>query len=188
MKVLVGYATRHGATKGIAERVGTQLERAGLDVTVRRVADVSAVEPFDAFVIGSAAYMGQWLKEAASFVRSNADRLRTLPVWIFSSGPIGSERVDEKGRDVVKASEPAEFGEFATSIRPRDARVFFGAYDPDASPIGTLERFGALFTRLPAIRKAMPAGDFRDWVAIDDWADGIASDLCRQEAAPAGRT
>ena len=185
MKVLVGYATRHGATKGIAERVGSELERAGLDVTVRRVADVAAVGSYDAFVIGSAAYMGQWLKEAAAFVRSNAARLRERPVWLFSSGPIGTDRIDEKGRDVVKASEPAEFGEFASSVRPRDARVFFGAYDPDAPPIGTIERIGSLFTRWPAVRNAMPTGDFRDWEAIDGWATGIASALHQPETAGA---
>ena len=31
--VLVGYASRHGATRGIAERIGTRLRDAGLDVT-----------------------------------------------------------------------------------------------------------------------------------------------------------
>jgi menaquinone-dependent protoporphyrinogen oxidase len=34
------------------------------------------------------------------------------------------------------------------------------------------------FTRLmPAVREAMPFGDFRDWPAIDDWARSIAHEL-----------
>lgn len=52
--------------------------------------------------------------------------------------------------------------------------MFFGAYDPDADPIG----FGERITRaIPAARNAMPAGDFRDWAAIDAWAEEIAAEL-----------
>ena len=116
--------------------------------------------------------MGQWLKEATGFVRANRALLAGRPVWLFSSGPIGIEKVDAKGRDVLEASVPHEFAEFAAAIHPRDERVFFGAFDPDAEPIGLMERFGSLFTRLPAIKQALPAGDFRDWPAIEAWADG----------------
>ena len=37
MKILVAYASRHGATKGIAERIAQTLERNGLDVTLERI-------------------------------------------------------------------------------------------------------------------------------------------------------
>ena len=63
MKVLVAYATRHGATGGIAERIGSTLRQRGLDATVRPAAEVRDVDPYDAFVIGSAAYMFHLLKE-----------------------------------------------------------------------------------------------------------------------------
>ena len=60
-------------------------------------------------------------------------------------------------------------------IHPRDQRVFFGALDPDAPPIGLAER---LARHLPAVaRDAIPSGDFRDWEAIDAWADQIALEL-----------
>ena len=36
----------------------------------------------------------------------------------------------------------------------------------------------ARFMRLaPATRQAIPAGDFRDWPAIEGWAEGIARAL-----------
>jgi menaquinone-dependent protoporphyrinogen oxidase len=54
--------------------------------------------------------------------------------------------------------------------------VFFGAYDPDQPPIGLVERFASPFMRRGAIR-ASTAGDFRDWAAIDAWAEGIADVL-----------
>jgi menaquinone-dependent protoporphyrinogen oxidase len=33
----------------------------------------------------------------------------------------------------------------------------------------------------PAGKEAMPAGDFRDWPAIDAWAAEIAADLIARE-------
>jgi menaquinone-dependent protoporphyrinogen oxidase len=178
MKVLVAYATRHGATAGIARHVAETLERTGLDVTLRPVQSSGPVEPYDAFVIGSAAYMGGWLGEASTFVRQHRDVLANHPVWLFSSGPVGSELVDAKGRDQLTAAEPKEFREFAGIIHPRDRRVFFGAYDPDAAPSGLAESLMSRFMRLaPAARNALPAGDFRDWPAIEAWAEEIARQL-----------
>lgn len=184
-KMLVAYASRHGATRGIAERIAETLKREGLEVTLQSVEEVDGVEAYDAFVIGSAAYMSNWMKEATAFVRRNRDLLASRPLWLFSSGPVGTETVDAKGQDVLKAAEPREFAEFAGALHPRDERVFFGAYDPDAEPVGLMERLGAPFLRMPSVRDALPAGDFRDWPAIEAWAEGIAREL-QQVTAPTG--
>lgn len=182
MKILVAYATRHGATRGIAERIAQTLERNGLQVTLSTVEEARDLEQHDAFVIGSAAYMGHWLSPAADLVRRNRELLGTRPLWLFSSGPVGTELVDAKGRDVVKGAVPEEFGEFTEALHPRDAHIFFGAYDPDAKPIGLWERLGAGFLKMPAVREALPAGDFRDWPAIEAWAVEIARELQPVEA------
>jgi menaquinone-dependent protoporphyrinogen oxidase len=181
MKVLVAYATRHGATRGIAERIAQTLERRGLEVVLQPIKDVRDINSFDGFVIGSAAYMGHWLSEATRFVRGHRSALENRSVWLFSSGPVGTETVDAQGRDVIDASTPAEFAEFA-DLLPRDERVFFGAFDPEAEPIGMWERLGAPFLRMPAVREALPAGDFRDWAAIEEWAERIAQDVERPAA------
>lgn len=177
MKVLVAYASRHGATRGIAERIAETLERNGLDVTLQRVDAGQAIDQYDAFVIGGAAYMGSWLREATQFVQRHRSQMASRPVWLFSSGPVGPETVDAKGRDVLEASVPREFAELAEALQSRDQRVFFGAYDPDVEPVGLMERLGTVFTRMPAIRKALPAGDFRDWPQIEAWAEDIARAL-----------
>ena len=174
MHVLVAYASRHGATQGIAERIGATLKTAGLDVDVRPAASVASLEEYDAFVLGSAAYMFHWLKDASNLVRRNRRVLRDKPVWLFSSGPIGGP-TDEKGRDQRITSVPRDIIEFAPALNARDHHVFFGAYDVNCRPIGFAERFTAL---MPASAKAaMPAGDFRDWAEIEAWARGIARDL-----------
>jgi menaquinone-dependent protoporphyrinogen oxidase len=178
MKVLVAYASRHGATKGIAERIAETLDRNGLDVTLERITPDLDATGYDAYVVGSGAYAFHWMKEATRFVRHNAGMLSTRPVWLFSSGPVGTETVDKKGNDVLETARPKEFAELAAIMLPRDEQVFFGAYDPDADPVDFAERFMHGFMRLmPSVRDALPAGDFRDWPAIEAWAQRIAREL-----------
>lgn len=182
MSILVAYATRHGATRGIAERIAERLRSDGLDAEARPAAEVRDVGGYDAFVVGAAAYMFHWLGDATTFVKRNRAVLAERPTWLFSSGPVGTDLVDAKGRDVIVESTPREFAEFRDAIHPRDEKVFFGALDPDAKPIGVAERLVAL---MPAAKGAMPHGDFRDWAAIDAWADAIAHELSGA-ATPAG--
>ena len=172
--VLVGYASRHGATRGIAERIGTRLRDAGLEADVRPVAEVGDLAGYDAFVIGGAAYMFHWLKDATDFVKRHRATLAERPVWLFSSGPLGSDTVDKEGRDVLVTTVPKEFEELRALVHPRGEHVFFGAWDPAYPAVGLTEK---LVRRMPAMKDAMPAGDFRDWSAIDAWADTIAAVL-----------
>lgn len=174
MNVLVAYASRHGATAGIAERIAEHLTESGVQAEARPVEEVHAIEHYDAFVIGAAAYMFRWLKEATAFVKHHRSTLADRPVWLFSSGPLGTDLVDKEGRDIFEATRPKEFDELSSAIHARGERVFFGAWDPDAPAIGLAERFMRL---MPAMRAELPAGDFRDWAAIDAWAHEIAESL-----------
>ena len=182
MLILVAYATRHGATRGIAERVAERLRAHGFDAEARPAAEVRDATRYDAFVVGAAAYMFHWLGDATKLVRRNRAVLAERPTWLFSSGPVGTDTVDKEGRDVLVVCVPKEFAELRDAIHPRGEKVFFGAIDPAAKPIGLAERLVSL---MPAARGAFPKGDFRDWPAIDAWADAIAHDLAR--AAIPGR-
>ena len=180
MRVLVVYASRHGATEGIAERIASALGRRGIEVGLRPAHDRPEVSDWDAVVVGSAAYMFHWLKDATEFVRRSRSELARRPVWLFSSGPLGTDVTDAEGHDVRAAAEPREFAELRDAVHPRGEAIFFGAYDPENKPIGLMERITRL---MPAARDALPAGDFRDWAAIDAWAGTIADEL---SLVPAG--
>lgn len=172
MRVLVVYASRHGATQEIAERIAAQFRQEGAEATVQPAKQAGDLMTYDAFVIGSAAYKGHWRKEAAEFVRRNRAVLADRPAWLFSSGPLGTEPIDAQGRDLRVAAEPKEIPEFREAIHPRDHRVFFGALDP--SKLGFSDR---AIRALPAGRALLPEGDFRDWQEIDAWAETIAHEL-----------
>jgi menaquinone-dependent protoporphyrinogen oxidase len=166
MRVLVVHASQFGATRGIAERITDVLGRHGLLAACYPVTELAKLDGADAIVIGSAVHAGHWLDEATRFVYRHQDELKRLPVWLFSSGPIGDRAVGAAQPD------PKEVGAFRVLLSPRDHVVFAGAYDretADFSQSGLLER--------TLVRRFLPDGDWRDWEAIDAWADGIAAAL-----------
>jgi menaquinone-dependent protoporphyrinogen oxidase len=177
MRILVAYASMHGATQGIAERIAERMSAAGVDATAQPVSAAGDLAGYDAFVIGSAAYIGHWQKEATEFVRRNQAVLAVRPTWLFSSGPLGTEPTDAQGRDQGAAAEPNEIAELREAIHPRDHRVFFGALNP--RKLGFRNR--AIRT-LPAGRALLPEGDFRDWADIEAWASDIAHALAPRAA------
>lgn len=157
MTVLVAYASKHGSTQGIAE----QLRQLGIQAEARPLEEVSDPGSYEALVIGSPIYYGSWMKEATEWVHRNQAVEASLPVWLFSVGPLGTEVKDDE-------QQPKEMGEFQQAIRPREQRVFFGALDHQR--LSFAERMVVKAVRAPE-------GDFRDWQAIDAWAASIARDL-----------
>ena len=174
MRVLIVHASRYGSTQGIAERIATTLGQLGVETTVKPVRDAGNPAEYDAVVIGSAAYYFRWMKNAVNYVQRNRAVLADKPVWLFSSGPLGTKMTDDQGRDVREATEPREIAEFREMIHPQDHRVFFGAMQPKK-----LGFFHRLIFNMPANRDnaLFPVGDFRDWNDIDTWAGKIADDL-----------
>ena len=166
MNILVAYASRLGSTKAIAAHLAARLETHGLTAADRPIGSIGDLTSYDAFVIGSAVYAGHWLKEATAFVHGHRTVLATRPVWLFSSGPVGT--VASK----VEPVDPADVHELSTAVHAREHRTFAGALDRgavDGSDLGFAERFVA--------KRFVPDGDFRDWPAIEAWADEIAREL-----------
>jgi menaquinone-dependent protoporphyrinogen oxidase len=168
MNILLAVASRHGSTLEIGERIAQELRSVGYSVDVRDVEGASTIEHYGAAVVGSAIYMGAWLPEARQFVERNRTWLADIPVWLFSSGPLGQDDPQPHG-------EPAHLDELIRTTHARAHRIFVGKLDK--SSLGLGER---LITR---VVKA-PEGDFRDWETIRAWAREIADAL----APPAARS
>ena len=163
--VLVAYASKHGATKSIAEKIADELRSAGLNTDISNVKDAGNPGDYDALVLGSAVYIGGWRKEAVKFVEQNADSLTKLPVWIFSSGPTGEgDPVELLNGWMMPDKLKPVFEQF----KPREVVVFHG--NVDIQKLNFLEK--TLIKNVDA-----PAGDYRDWTAISNWATSIAEQL-----------
>lgn len=178
MRVAVVCASQYGATMGIAERIGAELAVAGFEVRVfdaARPPHAEATADFDAFVVGSAVYMGHWLREATMFVRRYQPTLLEHPVWLFSSGPLvpsGAGQGPGELREDPASLVPAEIADFTRTVRPIEHRVFAGAIDPEA-----LSLPHRMIRRFPGGTEKIPAGDYRDWPEIEAWARDIARRL-----------
>ena len=164
-RVLVAYATKHGATAEIAEKIGQTLREAGLPADVLPANRVGDLTPYKAVVLGSAVYIGQWRKEAVAFLKANEKALAGRPVWLFSSGPTGKGNPEEltKGWRFPKALQP-----ISDRIQPRDLALFHGALDPKT--LSQVEKW--MIKKVKA-----PLGDFRVLDAVNSWASVIAGTL-----------
>lgn len=162
-------ATKHGSTRGIAEAIAGTISGHGIAPRCSRLRAPVRSAPYDADVLGSAIYMGRWLKEATEFTRRHRASLAERPLWLFSSGPLGTEVVDNE-------EQPKELSELLEMLEPRDHRLFYGALTRDALGFG--ERMVVKAVRAPE-------GDFRDWDEIQAWAAAIAAELARDATAQA---
>jgi menaquinone-dependent protoporphyrinogen oxidase len=160
MRVLVAVASRHGSTREIALAIAGELRAAGVEPEMREVETIGSLDGYDAAIVGSAVYVGQWMAEAKQFVARYAEQLATIPVWLFSSGPIGDEP--------WPPGDPSGVAETARSIGAREHVVFTGKLD--SHTLGFAER-------LVARAVHAPTGDFRDWEAISAWAREIGATL-----------
>lgn len=160
MKVLVCAASKHGASFEIAEEISATLAKAGFQTAVLPPDAVTSLEGYDAVVLGSSVYVGHWLESASHFVERFAVEIKQVPVWVFSSGPIGHAPTPE--------DEPVDVTEIVAATGARDHRVFAGQVDK--SKLGLGEK-----VILTAVRA--PEGDFRPWEEIHAWAEEIAAAL-----------
>jgi menaquinone-dependent protoporphyrinogen oxidase len=160
MRVLVIVSSRHGSTDEIGDAVAEVLRERGHEVERLAPADVSSFDDVDAVVLGSAIYMSQWLEPARDLIARHADELRRLPVWMFSSGPVGPE--------AAPGSATARIHALLEAVEPLDYQVFSGVVD--RSVLNLRER--SIVRMVGAVE-----GDFRDWTAVRGWAAAIADTL-----------
>ncbi len=178
MGVLIAYASCHGSTRGVAERIGDRLRRAGLAVEVGRIGDVDRLGGYEAVVVGSAVHGGRWLPEAADFLQASGPVLRGRPVWLFSVSTVGDGEsmfptpVARLMRSM--RSEPPTIRQSRKALDPIGHRNLAGRVAPGDWPLS-----GRLF--FAAVGGSY--GDHRNWAAIDAWADEIAARLGSQRPA-----
>ena len=164
-KVLVAYASKHGMTAEIAERIAKVIRGEGIEVDVASAECAGAPAAYRAVVLGSGIYAGLWRRAAANYLRRHEAELVRTPVWLFSSGPTGSGDLEKLlgGWSFPKGLRPV-----ADRVKPRGIVVFRGAFD--AAKANWFERW--------IIKKVKAeAGDFRDWATIESWARDVAGAL-----------
>lgn len=166
--ILVTYASKHGATAEIAQSIARVLRSFELDVTARRVENIESLSEFDAVVMGSAIYLGEWIDTSAEFLERYQADLEDKAIWFFISGPTG----EGDPLNLLKAPlVPDSIRATVDAINPVEVKLFKGKID---------------LRRLPPDQRKIvkaanvPRGDFRDWDVIQAWAKTLARTLREQ--------
>jgi menaquinone-dependent protoporphyrinogen oxidase len=171
---LVAYATKHGSTADIAERIGETLRDRGIPTDVAPARSIRSIDEYGLVVVGSAVYLTRWQGEAVDFLQRFGHGLRERPLWLFGSGPTGgTPDADAKLEEVLRAQPPApgNIHGLAERLGARPYRTFGGRAGPEMG--GVFERW-------------IPKGDWRDLDAIRDFAMEIADSVQPVGARPLG--
>jgi menaquinone-dependent protoporphyrinogen IX oxidase len=190
---LIAYTTNSGSTAEIAARIGEELTRAGRQVEIHRMEEVTSLEPYGAAVIGAPMILG-WHGDAIRFVKKNRKALENIPVAYFATmmkltrekaaypelpalaldpnlaaAPVQANRLTmpERYSSVSNYLQPMVHS--AESVRPVSVAFFGGKLE-----MFRLNWWQMLFVLL--IVRAKP-GDFRNWPFIKQWAAELVSKL-----------
>ena len=162
--ILVGYATRSGSTREIAEAVALKLREGGSAVDCQPLKEVKTLEGYRSVVIGAPFYMFHWHKDAVAFLKRHHEALTQRVVAVFALGPFNDVEKEWQG---VREQLDKELAK-SPWLDPIARVVFGGKFDPS--------KLGLPYSLIPALKK-IPASDIRNWEAIRDWADRLAAKL-----------
>lgn len=164
MKILVAYATRAGSAAEIADALGKKLAEGGATVDVMPAKKVSDLNAYNAVVLGSAIRAGRIMPEIMKLIKDHKDDLQKIPVAYFIVCLVVREKTEENFKTADKYLEP-----FRRELKAVDSAVFAGKMD--YSQLGFWEKF--------IIKYVIDAseGDWRDWPAINKWAENLLPKL-----------
>lgn len=121
MKTLILYATKHGATRDIAQRLAKRMDGA----TTIDLGTGSAPAPggYDCVIIGSSVYAGMLRKEAKEYASKHADALKAVKLGLFISG-----MAPEGAQSYAESNYPKDVATHAKVVQ-----MLGGTFDPAKS-------------------------------------------------------
>jgi menaquinone-dependent protoporphyrinogen oxidase len=195
-RILLAYESNAGSTEEVARAVADALSGDGVEVDVRRLADVDDLSGYDAAVVGAPMIVG-WHRRAVKFLRRHREALRQLPVAYFMTALTltDSDRQDLEGAEGIeiymdptllkKPKDPARlsFRERHSSLASYVAPVLKNT--PGLRPVGIALFAGKLdYRKLKFFQMAFvmllfaeKPRDYRNWERIQGWAKQLGPKL-----------
>jgi len=172
-KILVTYASRFGATAGVAEAIVKTLAEKGAQVDVLPMKEVGELNPYQAVVAGSAINAGAWLPEATQFLQAHRNELRQKPFAAFLVCMTLTMKNGEQYRSHISTwLDPVR-----AQVRPVSEGLFAGALDISKIP----SRSDRMKFRISVMTGVWKEGDHRDWQAISAWSESLATILIQEK-------
>ncbi len=192
-RVLVSYATNSGSTAEVAAAVAAELTAAGHAAEVRPMANVTALDGYDAVVMGAPMIFG-WQLAARRFLKRHQKTLAAQKVACFACAMRLTRAPGETlppiplALDPNLVSDPAKPG--ALNLKERFTTIGYylksmlgGA--PAVQPLsvaffgGRLEMYRLKWWQAAFVMIIVQAapGDYRDWNSIKAWAQVLGKQL-----------
>ncbi|KAA3659105.1 MAG: flavodoxin [Chloroflexi bacterium] len=174
-KILIAFASQYGSTGEVAEVVAEVLSQYGYAVDTKWIKDVTAVDHYDAVIVGSAIQYDKWMPEAVDFVKTHQKAFSKIPVaYFFTCLTLAKRNVKTEQQALAYADKLIAL---TTQVKPISIGRFAGVLD--ASKMSFLTRLMLkTITTVVGVRE----GDYRDWDAIRSWAKSIDAKLSNEHA------
>jgi menaquinone-dependent protoporphyrinogen oxidase len=166
-KILIAYASQAGSTAEVADAIGKSLAVNGTSVDVRPVKEVTDLSLYKSVVVGSAIHSGNWLPEAVQFVQDHQSQLNQIPTAYFLVCMMAAKDTEESRKFVSEYLEPVRI-----MVKPVAEGRFAGAL--------TLKKYSfidGLGLRIFLAYLKLKEGDYRNWEAINAWAEQLRPQL-----------
>lgn len=152
MTTMVVVASKHGSTAEIGERIASVLSARGVKAHVKDVGEAGKwLYETDNVVVGMPVYRQKLLGEGQLFMEAHRTELAGKPLFLFAVG--GGPTLEPRLVDQLR------------QYPHREVTYFRGAMDEEK-----MSFFEKLQLRAA---KAPSNADFRDWPAVEDWANGL---------------
>ncbi|MEQ9030681.1 MAG: flavodoxin domain-containing protein [Aggregatilineales bacterium] len=172
-KILVTYASLAGSTVGVAEAIGKTLAtNTGEEVDVLPMETIDNLSAYSAVIAGSAIRMDNWLPEAMQFVKQHQQELSQKSFAVFV---VCLAMAVKNERRLAKAKVTATgYMQPVRELVPTTISegLFAGVLDLSKLPM----RYRVPF-RVATLTGLFKEGDYRDWNAIHEWADDLATKI-----------
>lgn len=197
-KILITYTTNAGSTASVAQAIAEELSRDGELVEVRRLEEVTGIEPYSAVVIGGPMIVG-WHRAAQKFIKTHQEALSRIPVACFftavnltqtgethidgipvsldpalAKAPKKANRLSFKERYALPANYLRPVLKAAPAVKPVSVAFFNGKLE-----LFRLKWWQVLFVLI--IIQAKPGG-YHNMPFIKEWATGLKTQLFVQDS------
>ena len=173
MATLITYASAHGSTQGVAERMAAVIDAEVSPgyTTCLPIDQVTDVSKYSFVLIGSAVHGFEWLPAATRFVHNNRTALSSSAVWAFSVGsPVHCPRIF-KLMGLVEDEKKMISTAINNDIKTKEHVLLSGNIQKENFD----KSFRFWWTCLGG-----KWGDKRDWKEIDAWASKVATEISRK--------
>lgn len=182
-RVLIVYASRHGHTGHVVERLAAGLRRAGHEPTRWRAdhpVPSGGLREFDAAVLAAPVYYGRYPRAIVRFIRRHLEALDRLPTAFLSV--CGAAAASDEAARLEAARYPARLhartGWLPSRVEIVAGTVAYTKYDPITRWI--MRRISRAIGRPTDTSRDH---EFTDWAALDRFAASFGGTL-PQSATP----